>query len=749
VTHFSLVLVDMEGRAFFASAEREALRGMGETANVVYVRRPQPGDDDGHDAGEIIMGRHESLLACIRAGVERALCPHVAVLEVSGLTSYAGAAALALELTRHDDSERDEDFVDSVDFVAGQVIDSDGVVLFRDAALGLDGGIRLGRGGLPSEVRGHRPTLLCDPRAFAAKRELLLASWKGDPLSRDRAAPGELPWRCWLLGGRAVSSRSVSVVAEQQRLPVEPRAWKPSLGRLLSDEYLARTPEGVDVGPSFDPVRTARRLLRAGGLLAPEIEEAMALRREIQERRTRPDIELSWDGLLGDPATSNELPVEGRLRVAILCSDAVGISMAGPAIRSIELARAIGTVADVRIAARLGGGLPAALPCPLHDLTDGTVAELLEWADAMVVQGPLTDWHRDVLRSGIPLAVDLYDPMNLEALESVDPDALVPYTTNLLRDQLWRGDFFFCASERQRDFWLGMLAGCGRVTPGRYAEDPDLLGLIDVVPYGIPAEEPARSGPGVRAELGIGAEDPLFVWNGGIWQWFDPDLLVGAVARLKDELPNVRALFMGIQRPGSRLTEEARRLVELIDELGLRDDTVFVRDWTPYGERADTYLDATAIVSLHHAHVETRFSFRTRLLDCIWAATPVICTTGDVLAPIVRDEQIGITVPPGDLDAIVDALRTLATDREGVAAMRGRLRALASQYHWEVAAAPLVRWCVTSPTRREERFAVGGLDPGLTRLTPLAPPGLGLKALVPRPIRQYVLGPLKRRLLQS
>ena len=421
--------------------------------------------------------------------------------------------------------------------------------------------------------------------------------------------------------------------------------------------------------------------------------------------------------------------------------------MAGPAIRAIEIARVLASSADVRLAARLGEGRPAHLPCELVELSDATIVEILSWADALVVQGPLTDWHREVLRSPLPIAIDLYDPMNLEALESVDPKNLVPYTTNLLWDQLWRGDFFFCASERQRDFWLGMLAASGRITPGRYDEDPDLNELIGLVPYGIPAEAPVRSGRGVRSELeGVGPDDPLFVWNGGIWQWFDPDLLVLAVARLRHEIPNVRALFMGVRRPGSAPTQEARRLEALIDLNGLRDTNVYVRDWTPYAERADTYLDATAVVSLHHSHIETRFSFRTRLLDCFWSGTPIICTSGDVLAPVVRDEEIGITVPAGDVDAIVDALRTLATEHERVAEMRAHIQALSPRYHWDVAVAPLRAWIDRVPTRREERFAVTGLDHELGwRARPMTQP-FSLKLLIPRPVRQYVLGPIKRRL---
>jgi glycosyltransferase involved in cell wall biosynthesis len=618
--------------------------------------------------------------------------------------------------------------------------------------LALDGQVRLGREAhLATEVRANQLTLICDPRAFAAKRDILLASWRHGPMPRDATGASELAWRCWLAGGRAITSSSVSVVAGCAQVPAEPARWKPSLARLLSEEALARTPEGSQTtAVAFDGSLVARRLLRAGGLNGPDIDEALSLRREIQEHRERPDDDLFWDGLLVDSWPVDASPGKsGRRRIAVLCSDAVGRSMAGPAIRSIELARVLGASADVRIAARIGDGRPDDLPCELHELTDGSVAELLRWADALVIQGPLTDWHRDVLRSHLPIAVDLYDPMNLEALESADPDSAVPYTTNLLRDQLWRGDFFFCASDRQRDFWLGMLAACGRVTPGRYAEDPDLNGLISIVPYGIPNEPARRSGGGIRETLGIAATDPLFVWNGGIWQWFDPDLLVLAIERLRHELPHVRALFMGVRRPGSELTVEAKRLNALIDEHELRGSNVFVRDWTPYAQRADTYLDATAVVSLHHAHIETRFSFRTRLLDCIWSATPMICTRGDVLAPIVKEEDVGITVGAGDLDEIVDALRALATDPQRVSGMRDRLTGLASRYQWEVAAAPLVEWATRASSRRHERFAVDGLDPWLSLGPQLTPPSLGLKALFPRPVRQHVLGPLKRRLLQA
>ena len=133
------------------------------------------------------------------------------------------------------------------------------------------------------------------------------------------------------------------------------------------------------------------------------------------------------------------------------------------------------------------------------------VRDLLSGSDAIVLQGPVSEWFPEILASDVPIAVDLYDPMNLEALEGSHADQLVPYTTKLLRDQVERGDFFFCASERQRDYWIGMLAGAGRVTSAAYRADPDLRQLVDVVPFGIPGEPPRRTAPGVRGVVdGIG-----------------------------------------------------------------------------------------------------------------------------------------------------------------------------------------------------------------------------------------------------
>ena len=56
-------------------------------------------------------------------------------------------------------------------------------------------------------------------------------------------------------------------------------------------------------------------------------------------------------------------------------------------------------------------------------------------------------------------------------------------------------------------------------------------------------------------------------------------------------------------------------------------------------------------------HLETRFSFRTRMLDYLWATLPIVCTRGDHFAELVEREGLGLTVPYGDPEALAAAIR--------------------------------------------------------------------------------------------
>jgi glycosyltransferase involved in cell wall biosynthesis len=265
----------------------------------------------------------------------------------------------------------------------------------------------------------------------------------------------------------------------------------------------------------------------------------------------------------------------------------------------------------------------------------------------------------------------------------------------ILNRLLELGDFFLCASERQRDFWLGALAVKGRLELAHAQADPELRRLLDVVAFGLPEEPPRRTGPGPRAALpGVGQDAKLLLWNGGLWNWLDPLTAIRAVARVARDEPRVRLVFMGTRSPGAQVAEmemvaTARALAA---ELDLLDRHIFFNDWVAYEERQNWLLDADIALSLHVATVEARYAFRTRLLDNLWCGVPTIATAGDVLADIVRDEQVGLVVPPGDAEAVADAVRRLL-EPDVARASRANLATIARRHTWERVCAPLLAYC--------------------------------------------------------
>jgi hypothetical protein len=62
--------------------------------------------------------------------------------------------------------------------------------------------------------------------------------------------------------------------------------------------------------------------------------------------------------------------------------------------------------------------------------------------------------------------------------------------------------------------------------------------------------------------------------------------------------------------------EIVRTSRELEAELGILDGSVFFNDsWVDFDNRQNYLLEANLGTSTHHSHIETAFSFRTRILD--------------------------------------------------------------------------------------------------------------------------------------
>jgi hypothetical protein len=174
----------------------------------------------------------------------------------------------------------------------------------------------------------------------------------------------------------------------------------------------------------------------------------------------------------------------------------------------------------------------------------------------------------------------------------------------------------------------------------------------------------------------------------------------------------VRLFFMGLRHPTPVVPEMrmATRARNLADELGITGTHVFFNEgWVAYEERQNYLLEADVGVSTHLDHLETAFSFRTRILDYIWAGLPVVATRGDTFGNLIEAEQLGLTVPPGDVAALEEALFRMLDDGEFAAICRKNLGELRPRYMWSRVLEPLVAFC-HRPRKAPDLIAPPDLD---------------------------------------
>lgn len=528
--------------------------------------------------------------------------------------------------------------------------------------------------------------------AFVCRRTMWKAVGGYDELVSPGAQGLGLGWRCWLLG------------------------WRASEATMSGHESPPSAPPSRD-----DLERLCRLLVRDASLaddrgLRSRFSEMQRTRTHLQRERRRPDGEIgvllrraferdgAATGLADVLAAGGWTSIVGdRRRIVVATADTLAETMAGPGIRAWRIAAALSDDHEVHLVTT-GACSLVDDRFPVEAVDHDRFHELASRADVVVFQGWVMADRPWLAQLGVVIVADIYDPMHLEQLEQGKEAPAeggrwlaIAGANETLNQQLRRGDYFLCASAKQRDLWLGQLAAVGRVNQVLYDEDNAFESRMRIAPFGLDADGPVQHRHAIRGEVdGIGADDEVILWGGGIYNWFDPLTLIRAVDALRTRRPGLRLYFLGTKHPNPeipvmRMAAEARSLASQLD---LDGSHVFFNDgWVPFAERADYLLDADVAVSIHRAHVETEFSFRTRLLDYLWCGLPVVATKGDSFEPVIDDHEIGITVEPGDVDALVDALDALLSDPERRASCAANARTLATSFRWDDALAPVQEIC--------------------------------------------------------
>jgi len=413
-------------------------------------------------------------------------------------------------------------------------------------------------------------------------------------------------------------------------------------------------------------------------------------------------------------------------RVLIVTGSELGTRMAGPAIRALAMARVLtadGHQVVLATTSRLDADAVAAgsdtpVQFEMTHVRPGDragFARLERAAEIIVFQGHAMEQFPALARTDRVVVADAYDPMHLEMLEQGKEkprgewDYLVSSRVRLLNQQLTRADLVLCASQRQRTLYLGQLASLGRISPATYENDPHAQRLLAVAPFGLDPVPPRHDRPALRGVVdGIGDNSRIALWGGGLYQWFDPLTLIRAVHALAQRDPRVVLVFLGTAHPGVDAMGIVRESYDLAQQLGaLGTSVIFNGDWVPFAQRGAFYAEATAGVSTHHAHLETEFSFRTRILDYLWAGLPMVVTEGDSFADLVAQQELGVVVPANDQAALEAALERVLCDDAFAEACRARVAQVRDEFAWEVTLAPL-RELARNPRRAADVERAGG-----------------------------------------
>lgn len=174
------------------------------------------------------------------------------------------------------------------------------------------------------------------------------------------------------------------------------------------------------------------------------------------------------------------------------------------------------------------------------------------------------------------------------------------------------------------------------------------------------------------------ADRPIFLWGGGIWAWFDIDTLLQAFSLLKARQSNAALFFLcGSNLSGLSSQDEAvRHAVSLARELDLVGKNVFFLDGGASSNALPGYLEhCTAGIMANPARMESIGSWRTRLLDLIWARKAVVTCGYDPLSERMSRRNVGIVTPTGDVAALAQAIEQFQNpvDASGFATLQAEL----------------------------------------------------------------------------
>lgn len=300
--------------------------------------------------------------------------------------------------------------------------------------------------------------------------------------------------------------------------------------------------------------------------------------------------------------------------------------------------------------------------------------------------GSYTEQIASTITNSQKLILDCYVPIHPEVCARNSKNTIAEYKSFESDKESWEkmlstGDFLLCASEQQKNYYIGLLYGLGKLNPINYNSSDNII----VAPFGMQPEELRQKSTPITNYFGEGPALKL-LWFGGVYPWFKLSTLLFSLLKIRSYL-NITITIVGAKNPFNRHPDFLRQANEIISMSSKAEykEFVYVAEWVPYSDRLNWYLDSDFILTMNNNGIENRFAWRTRLLDYILTDSIFLTNGGDPLSDELIEIGLGIRIDSStqsNLESSILDVINISSDQHRKNIDHNKLASIKEKYKW-------------------------------------------------------------------
>lgn len=239
-----------------------------------------------------------------------------------------------------------------------------------------------------------------------------------------------------------------------------------------------------------------------------------------------------------------------------------------------------------------------------------------------------------------------------------------------------KADFFTCAGERQRYYFMNWLLLAGFELTSS---------LIAVIPVSLSADIPNR-------EFILSADNsPIIVYGGMFLPWQDPVMPIKTLLSAMNKTKKGKLHVFGGPHP---LVKDSSGRFKNLMSLLKQHQRVSIMTSTPHEELISFYLKANIAFDLMLPNLERELAFTTRTIEYLWCGLPVIYNDSGELSNRIENANAGWIIPPDNPKNIEEKLCEILVKHDEIN-QRGinAQNLIRSELSWNKTMQPLIDFC--------------------------------------------------------